>query len=216
MKKLAIGCLIVLVLGGVAAAGVAYYAYRRVTQTAAKFAELGNVAEIEKGLRVRGDFVAPTSEELTKGQLDKLIQVQTTIRQHLGERFKDFEQKYKVFAEKDAPTSVSDFAAVVSAYGDLVSLWMDAKRTQVAALNDAGLSLDEYRWIRDQAYRAVGIPYVDLDLGKIAEEFQQRVDNQPAELRGGLGPAGPEANRKLVEPFKKHLEECVALASFGL
>lgn len=216
MKKLAVGCLIVLVLGGAAAAGIAYYAYRKVTQTAAKFAELGNIADIERGVRVRDGFVAPASEEITKAQLDKLIQVQTSIRQRLGERFKDFEQKYKVFSEKDAPTSVSDYAAVVSAYGDLVSLWMDAKRTQVAALNDAELSLEEYRWIRDQAYRAVGIPYVDLDLAKMAADFQQRVDEQPGEIRGGLGPVGPDANRKLVEPFKKHLEECVALASFGL
>lgn len=216
MKKLAVGCLIVLVLGGAAVAGVAYYAYRKVAQTASKFAELGNVAEIEKGLRIRGGFVPPSSEELTKAQLDKLLQVQGAIRQRLGERFKEFEQKYKVFAEKDAPTSVGDFAAMISAYGDLVSLWMDAKRSQVAALNDAGLSLEEYRWIRDQAYRAVGIPYVDLDLAKIAEDFQQSANDQPGQLRGGVGPVGPESNRKLVEPFKKLLEEAVALASFGL
>ncbi len=216
MKKLAIGCLVVLVLGGAAAAGVAYYAYRKVTQTAAKFAELGNVAEIERGLRVRGGFVAPPSEELTKAQLDKLIRVQTAIRQRLGQRFAEFEQKYKVFAEKDGPTSLSDVATMMSAYGDLVSTWMEAKRTQVAALNESGLSLEEYRWIRDQAYRAVGIPFVDLDIAKIAEDFQQRVHEQPGQLRGGMEPAGPESNQKLVEPFKKHLQDCVALASFGL
>jgi hypothetical protein len=216
MKKVAIGCLIVLVLGGVAAAGVAYYAYRKVTQTAARFAELGNIAEIERDLRVRGGFVAPASEELTKVQVDKLLRVQTAIRQRLGARFTEFEQKYKVFSEKERPTSLSDVATMMSAYGDLVSAWMDAKRTQVAALNESELSLDEYRWIRDQAYRALGIPFVDLDIAKITEDFQQRATEQPGQLRGGLGPVGPESNRKLVEPFRKHFEECVALASFGL
>ena len=217
MKKIAIGCLVVLVLGGAVAGGVAYYAYRRFSQTAAKFAELSKIPAIESEIRVRTTFTAPSSEELTQAQVDKLIQVQSAVRQRLGQRFAEMETKYKVLADKKQPESLSDIAALMSAYGDLVQTWIDAKRAQVDALNAAELSLDEYQWIRNQAYRALGMAYVDFDIGKLAEDIKNGVTApEPGQLRGAMGPDGPEVNRKLVEPHKKQLEESIALASFGL
>ena len=41
MKKLAIGCIGVLLLLGLVAAGVAYYTYRQLRPTIVQFAELG-------------------------------------------------------------------------------------------------------------------------------------------------------------------------------
>jgi hypothetical protein len=38
----------------------------------------------------------------------------------------------------------------------------------------------------------------------------------PGDLRGSIGPAGPESNRARVEKVKKQLEENLALATFGL
>jgi hypothetical protein len=217
MKKIAIGCLVVLVLGCAVAGGVAYYAYRRISATAAKFAELSKIPDIERGLKVQTSFTPPESAELTSVQVEKLVQVQSALRQRLGTRFAELETKYKVLAEKKEPTSLSDIATLMSAYGDLVQTWIDAKRAQVEALNSAELSIDEYRWIRDQAYRALGMPYVDFDVAKMAEDIKQGVTSpEPGQLRGAMGPDGPEINRKLVEPHKKHLEECMALASFGL
>ena len=58
----------------------------------------------------------------------------------------------------------------MSAYRDMASAWLSAKREQVQALNDAGLSLEEYRWIRGAAYQALGAPLVDLDFARIAAE----------------------------------------------
>ena len=55
---------------------------------------------------------------------------------------------------------------------------MDAKRSQIEALNAADLSLEEYRWIRDQAYRAIGVAYVDLDIAKIVDEAKRGVTSQ--------------------------------------
>jgi hypothetical protein len=216
MKKLAIGCLVVLVLGGVAAAGVAYYLYRQVRSTYTQFAELGKVPEIERGVRAQGTFEPPASEELTDAQVEKLVRVQTLIKQRLGQRFSDFERKYKTLAEKKEAT-VSDLPTLVAAYRDMAAAWIDAKRAQVDALNDVGFSLDEYRWIREQSYRALGMAYVDFDLGKLAENVNRGYGvDPPGRLLGAVEPAGPEVNRKLVERFKKQLEESIALASFGL
>ena len=216
MKKLAIGCLIIAGLGAVAAAGIGYYAYRQVKTTVSQFAELGQVPDIERGIRAQGAYAPPSSGELTGAQVERFMRVQTRIRERLGERFAELERKYKTLTDKKEAT-ITDAPALIAAYRDIAAAWLDAKRTQVEALNDAGLSLAEYRWIRNQAYQAIGMPFVDLDLGRMVE--QARSGEKVAEagrLGGAIGKAGPEANRKLVEQFKKQLEDNVALATFGL
>jgi hypothetical protein len=217
MKKLAIGCGLVLLVLGVAAAGVAYYAYRQVSTTLAQFQEFSEVPDLERDVRNQDAFVPPASAELTDIQIDKLVKVQAEVRRRLGERMAAFEAKYKTLTEKKE-ASIADAAAILSAYGDLASTWVDAKRGQIEALNATGLSLEEYRWIRDQAYRALGQPFADLDIGKFVEDMKSGggTSERIGELKGSIGPAGPESNRKRIERVKKLLEENLSLAAFGL
>jgi hypothetical protein len=214
MKKLLVALVVVFLLAGVAAAGVGYYIYRQVRSTVAGFAELGQIPEIERAVRQRG-FVPPASSELTESQVTRFMRVQADVRQRVGERFADFERQYKTLLGKDEAT-LRDVPAVVAAYRDLAAAWIDAKRTQVEALNAAGFSLEEYRWIRDQAYQALGLPFVDLDLTRLMDAASGAGEAAAGQLRGALESAGPEKNRQLVEAFKKQLEENVALASLGL
>lgn len=216
MKKLAIGCGIALLVTGVAAAGVTYFLYRQVASTFSQFAELAKVPELEREIRNRASFTPPSTEELTEAQVEKLLQVQSHVRQRIGEQMKAFEGKYKALAEKQK-ADLADAPELLAAYRDLAATWIDAKRSQIDALNAANLSLDEYKWIRDQAYRALGQAFVDLDLGKMVADAQRGItSNTPGAVRGSMGPAGPEVNRKLVEKFRKLLEDNIALASFGL
>jgi hypothetical protein len=216
MKKLLIVLGVVFLLAGVAAVGVGYYVYRQVRSTVSQFAELAQIQDIESRLRVRTAFEPPASGELTERQLASFMRVQAQVRNRIGARMKDFEQKYKALAAKEQAT-VADMPAIMAAYRDLASTWLDAKRSQIDALNEVELSLDEYRWIRDQAYRAVGMPLVDLDVSKIVEAARTGAAiDDPGRLLGSIGPAGPEANQKLIAAVKKQLEEYAALASFGL
>jgi hypothetical protein len=216
MKKLAIGCGVALLLTAIAAAGVAYYVYRRVAPTVSQFSQLARVPDIERSVRNQTAFVPPASGELTAAQVEKLVRVQSEVRQRLGERMAGFEEKYRTLAEKKEAT-YADGPALIRAYGDLASTWVDAKQAHVDALNAAGLSLDEYRWIREQAYSALGIAYVDLDLRKLGSDARSGRPSDPAEqMRGSLEPSGPESNRLLVEKHRKVLADNVALASFGL
>ena len=118
MKKVAIGCGVVLLLGCVIVGGLAFWAYRRVQQTVAQFSELAQVPEIERQVRVKDPFVPPASEELTSSQLEQLLRVQAAIRERLGTRFAEFEKQYKVFSEKDKAT-LTDVPTLIAGYRDL-------------------------------------------------------------------------------------------------
>ena len=216
MKKLAIGCGLVLVLVGVVVAAASYYVYRQASATFAQFRELGQVPQIESTVRNRASFTPPATEELTAAQVERLVKVQGLVRQRLGQRFSELQTKYKSFIDKK-DTTVLDLPALLAAYRDVASAWMEAKRSQADALNSVDMSLDEYRWIRNQAYRALGAPYVDFDVAKLVDGIKNnRTTIEPGQILGSVGPAGPESNRKLIEPFRKQLEDGLPLASFGL
>lgn len=216
MKKLAVGCLSILVLAAIAGAVGTWWVYRKVTTTVGQFAELGSVPELERSVRNTAPFAPPESGELTPVQVERLVQVQRAVRTRLGRRFAEMEQKYKaLFAKREA--TVIDVPELVAAYRDLAAAWMDAKRAQVEALNEVGFSLDEYRWVRRQVYAAVGLPILDLDMSRLIENIQKgTAEAAPGELAGSGGPSGPEVNRQLVELHRKELEENAALTSFGL
>jgi hypothetical protein len=216
MKRIAIGCLVIILLGGAVAVGIGFYLYRKAQATLAEFRQFDQVPDLERQVRVQGSYTPPSSGELTAQQLDRLVRVQTHVKERLGQRFAEMERRYKALSGKKEAT-FSDLPELLSAYRDLAAAWMDAKRSQVEALNEAGLSLEEYRWIRDQAYQALGVPFVDFDIAKFAEQIKSGSPNiQPGQIRGAIGESGPEANRKLIEKYKKVLEDNVSLASFGL
>ena len=208
MKKLAIGCGVVLVIGMIAGAGVGYYVYRKAQALYTEVAQLGQLPEIERGVKARGEYAPPSSGELTKTQIERLVRVQSSVRQRLGQDFAAMEKKYKTLADKDN-ANITDVPALMAAYRDLASAWIAAKRSQVDALNEAGLSLHEYRWIREQAYRALGVTLHGLRRGhdrRPHPERQQRIDRARADRRQHRAwRAGiePEADRAVPEAARR-------------
>jgi hypothetical protein len=217
MKKLAIGCGIVVLLIGAAIVGVGYYGYMKVKSTVTQLAELGQVRDIERGVKVQTAFVVPASGELTAAQVDKLLKVTTRVRDRLNADLTTFQRTYKSLADKKEATA-ADLPALLSAYRDLAKDWLNAKRAQVEALNEVGLSLDEYRWIRSSAYAALDIPFMDVDFGRIAEQVKNAGGevNATVLVGGAFSGKGPASNLKLVEKYRKQLEDYIPLASFGL
>jgi hypothetical protein len=216
VKKLAIGCAILILVAAAAILGVGYYGYLKVRSTVSQLAELGQVHEIERGVKVQTPFVVPVSGELTSEQVDKLMKVTSRVRARIDQDIAVFQRTYKTLADKKDATA-ADLPALLSAYRDLASDWLNAKREQVKALNDVGLSLDEYRWIRSTAYGALDIPFMDVDFGRIAEQVKKGAEVDPHVLVGGaFAGKGPAANLKFVEKYRKQLEDYLPLASFGL
>jgi hypothetical protein len=215
MKKLAIGCAVLLLLAGIGAAGASYVAYRRVTSAFAGFAELGSLPELERSVRKQGPYTPPASGEPSRVQIGHLLEVQQAIRTRLGARADEIEHRYRRLLAKDSATLV-DAPELISAYRDLAAAYVDGKRAQVNALNRAGLSLEEYRWTRAQVYAALGVPLMELDVARIIEDVKEGRQVATPAYPMTVGPTASPAVQKLAEPHRKLLEANVGLAFFGL
>ena len=215
MKKLAIGCGALLLLGMVGAGGATYYAYHKVSSAFAGFAELGSLPRIERSVTNQRPFAPPSTGEPSRVQIEHLLEVQEQVRTRLGARADEFEHRYHRLLAKDRATAV-DVPELVSAYRDLAAVYVDGKRAQVEALNRAGLSLEEYRWVRSQAYGALGMSLMEVDVARIVEDVKAgRQPTTPA-TRPTPGASASPALRARVEPHRAALEANLGLAFFGL
>ena len=215
MKKLAIGCGILLLLGTVAAGWGSYLAYHKVTSTLAGFAELGTVPELEHSVRNQRPFTPPAGGEPTPAQIARLLEVQAAVRARLGARADEIERRYRRLLAQDSATVV-DLPELVSAYRDLAGAYVDAKRAQVDALNRAGFSLQEYRWTRSRAYAALGMPLLDVDVSQVIEDVKVGRQTATPPPRPTPAPTASPALHQRVAPHRKALEQNVGLAFFGL
>ena len=212
--KAAVGCLIVVVLLGAGVTAGGYAVYRKVRSGVGRLAGLATVRELERDVRDQSTYSSPPSGELTRAQVDRLLQVQAAVRSRLGDRVAAIERKYQAYLDKKVATA-ADFSAAVSAYGDLAAAFVDGKRAHVEALNAAGFSLSEYRWVRAQAYAALDLTLMDLDLARLmggagTEQLPAaREPSAPADSSGRI------ANRNLVTPHRKTIEDYLVLAFFG-
>jgi hypothetical protein len=219
MKKLAIGCGIVLVLALIALGVGVFWVAHKAQTVIAGLSELKNIPDLDKQIRNTTPFSPPASGELSSEQVSRYVAVREQVRQQLGARAKELDAQYKALAErmdKHQQTPL-DIPQMIEAYKDLAGLYILGKRAQVAALNDKNLSLGEYRWIQQQAYTALGMPFVDMDISKMIEETQSGRSPSPGDHQArNLPPGASDKNKSLVEPHRKLLEDSASLSFLGL
>lgn len=213
MKKLAIGCVVLLVLGIAGIAAIPYVLSRissTVTSAAEGFvAELSALPELERAVRKQGPYTPPPSGEPSREQVERLVEVQQAVRTRLGPRAADLERRYHRLVARNNHD--------LSDYREYAATYLDAKRAQVDALNRVGVSLDEYRWTRAQVYAALGVPLVDLDLSRIVANAKGGGGGQSAApAYPTSGSTASPAVKEFVEPHRGVLESNAALAAYGL
>jgi hypothetical protein len=198
-------------------AGIAsFMAYRMISSTVSEFAELGRVPDLERSVRNQSAFAPPAAGELSPSQVARFVTVQKAVRARLGARFAEFEIRYRDLLKKEDATAL-DLPQLVRAYRDIATAYVDGKRAQVDALNEAGLSLQEYRWIGRQAYIALGMPMMHIDVGEIIDAIRNgRTPDDPEPGTIPLGPSGPAVNQRLVAPHRQPLEDNAPLRLFDL
>lgn len=222
MKKIAIGCVIVLAIAVVGLGVAGFYAYRwaqpMIQSTGDYLDRAREMARLGDRVQNKSDYAAPASGELSSTQVDRFLAVQTRVRDELGARWKEIETKA---AEIQAKTkdgqrelTFSEFTSVLS---DLAGIYTDARRVQVDALNVHKFSDDEYAWVRNRVYEAAGMEIASgIDLSRIQELARETAAQNNVTLPEVSKPDVPDANIKLVRPHLSKLKESFALALLGL
>lgn len=161
MKKVLGGCLIVALLALVVGGGAAWWFVLRPAWNAGnQFLDAANqiadLARLEAQVHNRTAFAPPDDGRIPDESLSRFLAAQQTIQDRLGPTLTTLEAKYRqIEAEAGSRGVQPGLTEALGAYGDLFSLVRQAKQAQVDALNAQNLSLDEYRWIRVQAYAAL-------------------------------------------------------------
>ena len=215
-KKIALGCsitaiIIIAVIGSL----LYFYIYVPAKDYMDEFVQLEEVKSLNEQIDNRTQYSPPVDGKMTSEQLEKYLQVQRIIHEGLGATFHDLEKKYEnIQAATDDRGRQPGFREALDLWTDVIGIIVEAKRAQVAGLNRAGLSLNEYHWIRKQVLGALGYGAFGLDL-------EEMVGDPTAIVMQSLESAPPdmeilEHNRKLVEAQKAEIEKWVVISYFGL
>ena len=171
MKKIAIGCgvgssLLFVVAGGV---GV-YWVYSKAKDYVGSFKQLAEVTELDRQ-------VSNTARVHTSGERGADRRPGRAVRQ--GERTGAGHARPALPAIEGAlrrdgrpdegrrPRRQSRRG--LAALKDLGPMVKDVRTAQVAALNAQGMSVAEYRWVRDETFAAAGIPIAGFNLNAFVE-----------------------------------------------
>ncbi len=161
MKKILGGCLIITLLALVVGGGATWWfvlrpAWNAGSQFMNAASQVAELAKLDETVKNRSAFSPPADGRISEAALDRFIATQQAIQARVGTNLATLEAKYRQI-ETDAKTAGKRVgpSEVLGAYGDLFSLVREAKEAQVEALNAQNLSLEEYRWLRKQAYAAL-------------------------------------------------------------
>lgn len=221
MKKVFAGCLIVLVIALIGFGVAGYYAYRfarPMIESAGDY--MTRAAEIGRlGDRVvnKAPYVPPKNGELTASQVDRFVAVQGRVRNELGDRWSEIEVKSAEIRKQTEGQADLSFAEVRDIFSDVASLYVEARRVQVGALNIHKFSDGEYTWVKHRVYEAAGMQVASgLDFSAIEDLARGSAQKTSTQLPDMPRPEVPPANIKLVKPHRGQLKEWMAMAVLGL
>ena len=240
MKKIALGCgLVVVLLALAGAVGMYYFVYKPARTFVSSMSELGELAELDAKVTNTAAFAPPADGALNEAQVKRFAAVQESMHQRLGARASELQAKYQAMSETGSESR--SIGEVVGAYKDLFGIIAEAKRAQVDALNAQQFSLAEYGWVKTRVYEAAGVELTGVDFRELAGKVQngdlaalQGMASQTSDdISGAIASASsaaaetlatpdtpglgiPDANRTLVAPYKEAMKNWIVYGIFGL
>jgi hypothetical protein len=216
MKTFALGCLIV--VAGLAVVGGTlgyFFIWKPASSYVAGLRQLGELADIDRQVTNKASFTPPANGELTEQLVSSFVSVQEAMQARLGPTFTQLKTKYDemervIKSEKRNANALEGLTALK----DLATIIVEAKHAQVEGLNQKGLSLNEYEWVRKQVYAAAGVALVELNVKGIAQTAKAGGDI--TRMVTTADEKVPARNKELVAPYAEKLKEWVTLGFFGL
>jgi len=205
MPKFVVGCLVVLAFA-VVAGGTAGYFF--VFKPAYQFAaDVGNFtaqyAEFNDRIERQQRYRPPLEGMLSPDQLQRYLDAQSDIRAGMQDQMAQLSDRFdQANEEMGRQQTDMNILELVNAYRDLGDLILAAKRQQVDALNAHGFSLQEYLYVRNTTFRALGEEIAVVSFGQQGEP--------------PLVPQLPDDVVAMVRPHREALMKSYVLAWFGL
>jgi hypothetical protein len=215
MKKLAIGCGVIVLMLGVGTTVVFYVAASKARSYLRESGVLQSIDTLGKGVTNTAPFTPPANRQLTDDMIKRFVSVHDTIVAKLGVRFNEIAAMQKEMmrreqAEHRTSTSAEDVKNVSAMMGFI----LQAQSAWVEGLNQQRFSMDEYGWVRGRVYSAAGFNLVELGGRNVPEMMAQgSVVTRP--IAGSSDPVSKH-DQGLVAPYIPKLKESAALAFFGL
>lgn len=222
MKKILGGCLVVVIVAAIGLGVAAFYAYRAmqpVIDNASSYLDKARMVDrMGAAIENKAPFTEPANGELTSTQVERFLAVQTRVRSELGDKWSEVEKRsadIRARAERGATDwTLSEFTQVFSEIG---TIWIDARKAQVNALNVHKFSEDEYKWVRKRVYEAAGVHLAgNMDLSMIEELARDTSAKTGMEMPQVDLPKIPEKNIELVKPHAAKVKEWIPMAALGL
>ena len=222
MKKILGGCLIVFAIALVGFGVAGFYAYRAarpmIDSAADYVSRARELATLSDQVRNQSAYEPPANGQLTSAQVDRFLAVQTRVRSELGDRWTTFETKAEALKEK-AAAKQSDwsFNDISTMFSDFTSIYLEARKVHVNALNVHKFSDEEFSWVRLRVYEAAGMQLAgSIDTSAIQEMARDSAEKTGVTIPDLPMPDVPEANIKLVKPHAAKLKEWLPMAMLGL
>ena len=214
MKKTGIALLIVagVLLLVVAAAGTVFYVrvYRPIGSPLMAMA--GGKSLEERRLQNHAEFLPSHSGELTAAQAERFAVVEEEVEKRLGAGITILARNQSDL-ERASDAHALSVRAVLSAFGDVKGIYLDAKVAQIEAMNRANFSKEEFEWVRRQLYSAARLRWSQLDVSEVLAAVP---DATPRVRRFGIEGRVVEQNQRLALPLATKLKTWAALGFFGL
>lgn len=222
MKKILGGCLVVFAIALVGLGVAGFYAYRAarpmIDSAADYVSRARELATLSDQVRNQSAYEPPSNGQLTSAQVDRFLAVQTRVRSELGDRWTTFETKAEALKEK-AAAKQSDwsFNDISTMFSDFTSIYLEARKVHVNALNVHKFSDEEFSWVRLRVYEAAGMQLAgSIDTSAIQEMARDSAEKTGVTIPDLPMPDVPEANIKLVKPHAAKLKEWLPMAMLGL
>jgi hypothetical protein len=221
MKKVLVGCLVVIVIAMIGFGVAGFYAYRfvkpMVNNASSYLDKAREVSRLSDEIKIKTPYAPPANGELTAQQVERFLAVQSRVRSDLGGKWDEIEKKSAELKAKAQGSQSRDmtFSEFTSVFSDIANIWLDGRRSQVLALNTQRFSEEEYDWVRQRVYEAAGVELAgEIDFSKIQalakENGNINVDIPKVDL-----PKVPENNLKLVKPYAAKVREWIPMAMLG-
>ena len=194
-KKWLSGCLIVVLVLVLALVAAWWFVLRPMWNAGSQWVDDAKASittlDLGEGVTNKAAFVAPADGRLTPAQVQSLVQVQQVFVREMGADLGKLAQRARE-AQAMREGGQADLGDMAAALSELTGLVKRARAAQLKGVNEAGLSRDEYQFIRRQAMAA--LPLL-VDVGSLPQ-----LPGLPAAADDAVETSAAQANAELLRP----------------